>query len=207
MRRTDRQNRTSLHAQISLEPCNVLTLLIHTLSHRVRNTQNLTSWHNAQTLMHVDKLNHAVLAYCRQNCTTSIRTERSLDQKNKTMKYLDVHLQERTKTTLARAMRNYITQQSSHKQVARRTRLPKRCLEKGQMLCPHGNTLRNISCRVFIFQQCSWHWQKSCSKDCSRTQLGPNPNSWHHLVSKCSPFMLVIPPDFTDDICSPSCAC
>ena len=29
---------TSLHAPSSLEPCNVLSLLIHTLSHRVRNT-------------------------------------------------------------------------------------------------------------------------------------------------------------------------
>ena len=65
---------------------------------------------------------------------------------------------------MARATINCIKQQSPHKHMAERTRVPNRCLEKQSMSCPHGHTLRNIICRGFLSQRCSWHLQKRCSR-------------------------------------------
>ena len=122
----------------------------------------------------------AVLAYRRQNCTTSKLTTRTIIlvrwPKDNTMQYLDIHAQERTKTTLARTMKDYITQQSSH--TYGRTHPTSQTLSRKQsMLCHQRNTLRNIIGRVFLFQHSSWHLQKEMQQRLLQKPVGTAPKS------------------------------
>ena len=96
--------------------------------------------------------------------------------KDNTMQHLDIHVQERTKTTLARTMKNYITQQSSH--TYGRTHPTSQTLSRKQsMMCHQRNTLRNIIGRVFLFQHSSWHLQKEMQQRLLQKPVGTAPKS------------------------------
>ena len=109
---------------------------------------------------------HAVLAYCHQKCTTSklrLGTQLLVPRPKTT------RCDTLTSMSMERLKRRWHAPRSitSHNNLhTHRWRnapdSPNDVWKNQSMCCPHRNTLRSVSCRVFIFQHCSWHMQGLC---------------------------------------------
>ena len=153
---------------------------------------------------------HVVLAYCRQHCTTNKLTTKTKLlvpwPENNAMKYLDRHMQERSKTTLARTKNSlHLTTIFTQTNIWNAPDFPKCCLKNSACCVDKETTHRNNICRVILFQPCSWHLQKRRSKDCpeptwNRTTIDDNISS-PNFLSSCQ-WSCSVPPEFVQDICS-----
>ena len=110
--------RTSLHAPTSFEPCNVLTLLLHTQSHRVRYT-TLTRWHR---VLVSDAYAHRRLVLVDVPCKQAQRTE--TNTRHNTVPRLNTSIIDARRHTELHVVLAYCRQYCTTNKLTTRTTLP-----------------------------------------------------------------------------------